>query len=85
MEENKELNMEEMDQASGGWEYQSDKYQTWLNGYNVKCPHCGSEDKDVVERKGASPSEVFFVCNNCVRSFVLRYDRLNKKIKLIAY
>ena len=85
MDENKELNMEELEQVTGGWEYQSEKYQTWLNGYNIQCPYCGNEDEDVVKKWAGSPSEVLFECNNCQKTFLLRYDRLNKKIKLITH
>ena len=84
MKENEKLNEKELEHVTGGWEYQSDKYQTWLNGYNVKCPYCGNEEKNVVEKRGGSPSEVFFFCENCQRSFFIRYDRLYKRIKVIT-
>lgn len=85
MSENKKLNSEELEQVTGGWVWQNDKYQTWLNGYNIKCPHCGNEEKDIVEKHGASPSEVFFECKNCGRSHILRWDRFHNTIKVITY
>lgn len=85
MKENNKLNPEEFEKVSGGWVYQSDKYQTWLNGYNIQCPYCGNEEKDVVQKHGGSSSEVYFICDNCERSFFIRYDMLNKKIKVITH
>ena len=74
--------MEEMGQVSGGWEFEG-KYQPWLNGYDIKCPYCGNASADVVKRIGASPSEVAFICEDCRKSFYLRWDRLYNKINLI--
>ena len=82
--ENQKLNDKDLEKVSGGWEWQNEKYQTWLNGYNVKCPYCGNEQKEVVERKAASPSEVLFRCNNCRKDFFLRWDRLYNKVKVIT-
>ena len=85
MNADKKLTEKELEQVSGGWEYQSDKYQTWLNGYNIQCPYCGNEEKDVVQKHGGSPSEVYFECDNCGRSFIYRWDRMYNKIKLITH
>ena len=80
--EKQELNMEEMGQVSGGWEFEG-KYQPWLNGYDIKCPYCGNTSADVVKRIGASSFEVAFICDACVKSFYLRWDSLNKKVYLV--
>ena len=50
------VDVNELEQVASGWEFQSDnKYHEWLNGYNIKCPYCGNEDKDIV-KKGCKPS-----------------------------
>ena len=86
MDEHKALDSKELEQVSGGWEFQSEnnKYHQWLNGYNVKCPYCGNESADVVKRIGASPSEVAFNCQNCHRFFYLRHDMLYNRVYLVT-
>ena len=67
--EKKELSMNELDQVSGGWEY--DGKLKWLKGYNVACPYCGSESEDVVRFRfiGNGGSGAHFRCENCTRPF----------------
>ena len=83
MSENKELNMEEMEQAAGGWEYNGEYHGffEWLNGYNIKCPYCGNESADIVHKLAASENEILFRCENCQKNFFLRYtwDKPNHK------
>ena len=83
MSEKQELNTEEMGRAAGGWEFRTEgKYHTWLNGYEIKCPHCGNASADVVKRIGASSFEVAFKCEACRKDFSLRWDQLNNKINV---
>ena len=84
MSDKQELNMEDMGQVAGGWEFHSDgRYHTWLDGYDVKCPYCGNASADVVKKSAASTSEVLFKCENCQKSFRLRWDRLYNKVVVI--
>lgn len=84
MSDRQELNMEDMGQVAGGWEFQSEgKYHTWLNGYDIKCPYCGNAKADVVKKIAASPSEVVFRCEDCRKDFYLRWDRLYNKVIVI--
>ena len=85
MSDKQELNVEDMGQVAGGWEFKSnnEKFNTWLNGYDIKCPYCGNTSADVVKRIGASSFEVAFICDACVKSFYLRWDSLNKKVYLV--
>ena len=79
------VDVNELEQVASGWEFQSDnKYHEWLNGYNIKCPYCGNEDKDVVEKKAASRHEILFRCQHCQRSFFLRDEMLYNRIKVIT-
>ncbi len=83
MSEKRELNTEETGRVNGGWEFQSNgKYHTWLNGYEIKCPHCGNASADVVKRIGASSFEVAFNCEACRKDFFLRWDQLNNKVNV---
>lgn len=84
MSDKQELNMEDMGQAAGGWEFHA-KGETlaWLNGYDVTCPYCGNASEDVVKKRGANPGEVQFWCENCQKSFRLRLDRLYNRIEVI--
>jgi hypothetical protein len=83
MSEKRELSTEETGRVNGGWEFQSNgKYHTWLNGYEIKCPHCGNASADVVKRIGASSFEVAFNCEACRKDFFLRWDQLNNKINV---
>lgn len=83
MSEKRELSTEEMGRAAGGWEFRTEgKYHTWLNGYEIKCPHCGNASPDVVKRIGASSFEVAFKCEACRKDFSLRWDQLNNKINV---
>ena len=55
MSEKQELNTEEMGRAAGGWEFRTEgKYHTWLNGYEIKCPHCGNASADVAKKIAAT-------------------------------
>ena len=84
MSNKQELNIEDMAQVAGGWKFQSEgKYLTWLNGYDVKCPYCGNASADVVKKSAARPSEVLFNCENCRKSFYLRWDRLYNKVVVV--
>ena len=71
--EKKELSMNELDQVSGGWEY--DGKLKWLKGYIVPCPYCGSESEDVVRFRfiGNGGSGAHFRCENCNRPFSYHY------------
>ncbi len=83
MRNKRELSTEETGRVNGGWEFQSNgKYHTWLNGYEIKCPHCGNASADVVKRIGASSFEVAFNCEACRKDFFLRWDQLNNKINV---
>ena len=84
MSDKQELNMEDMGKAVGGWEFHSEgKYLTWLNGYDIQCPYCGNASADVVKKIAASPSEVLFSCENCQKTFYLRWDRLYNKVIVV--
>ncbi len=83
MSEKRELSMEETGRVNGGWEFQTEgKYHTWLNGYEIKCPHCGNASADVVKRIGASSFEVAFICEAFRKDFSLRWDQLNNKVNV---
>ena len=71
MDEKKKLNPEELEQATGGWEYNG--FFEWLKGYNIKCPNCGNENADVVQKYAASTNEVLFKCAYCQQRFKLKY------------
>ena len=71
MDEKKNLSLEEMEQVSGGWEYNG--FFEWLNGYNIKCPKCGNDDPNVVQKYAASTNEVLFKCTRCQQRFKLKY------------
>lgn len=61
MSDKQELNMEDMSQAAGGWEFHAKGEKlAWLNGYDVTCPYCGNASEDVVKKRGANPGEVQF-------------------------
>ena len=84
MSDKQELNMEEMGQVAGGWEFHSDgKYHTWLNGYDIKCPYCNNASADVVKKIAARPSEVLFRCDACRKDFYLRWDRLYNQVIVV--
>ena len=69
----RELNQDEMETVSGGWEY--DGKREWLVGHNIECPYCGNGSRDVVVFKAAlGPSCAMFKCNNCDRSFSYHYQ-----------
>ena len=50
--------MDQMGQASGGWEFHSDQFLTWLNGYSIICPRCGNGSGDAVKKKGDEASKI---------------------------
>ena len=84
MSDERELNMDDMDQVAGGWEFHTEGEKlTWLNGYDVKCPYCGNASADVVKKSAANPSEVLFKCENCQKTFRLRWDRLYDRITVV--
>lgn len=67
----KELTMEEMGLAFGGWKY--DGEHEWLKGQNIACPYCHNGDKNVVEFQNLlGPSSAAFKCTQCSMSFSLQ-------------
>lgn len=84
MSDKQELNMEDIGQVAGGWEFHTEgKYHTWLNGYDVKCPYCGNASADVVKKRAASANEILFNCEACRKDFFLRWNRLYNKVDVI--
>ena len=84
MSDKQELNMEDMGQVDGGWEFHSEgKYHTWLNGYDVKCPYCANASADVVKRIAARSTEVVFRCEACRKDFYLRWNMLYNKVMVL--
>ena len=76
MDNKKELNPEEMAQASGGWTY--DGAADWLKGFEIACPYCGNSSRDVAQSAFmSSKSTVFFRCVSCKRQFI--YSTLSDK------
>ena len=70
--DNKELKANELEQVSGGWEYNGDV--EWLKGYNIKCPYCGAEDEETVQYCGRSKMLVGFRCAHCAKQFQYLYS-----------
>lgn len=69
----RELTSAEAAQVYGGWLY--DGHREWLQGYNIVCPYCQNERKDVVIFKAAlGPSCATFRCEHCRRSFSYHYQ-----------
>ena len=77
--EKKTLNQQEMEQASGGFEYTG--CLEWLNGHNIACPSCGNENKATLERRYTTGLHAYFTCRDCGQKF---YYTVGKGKKVIA-
>ena len=77
--EKKILSVNEMEQATGGFEYNG--CLEWLKGYNIVCPNCGCEDADSVKRRYATALHVYYTCENCGQKFFYTMG-LNNKVKV---
>ena len=70
----RELNKKEMEQVSGGWEY--DGKREWLLGHEISCPYCNSGSREVVVFKASlKATNATFRCENCNRTFRYTYQR----------
>ena len=83
--ENKEtekriLTEKEMEQASGGFEYQG--VLEWLKGYNIACPNCGNDSEDSISKRYATGLHIYYTCGHCGQNFYYTMG-LNKKIKVV--
>ena len=56
--ENKVLTEKEMEQATGGFEYQG--VLEWLNGYNIACPNCGNEEENSIKKRYATGLHIYY-------------------------
>ena len=72
----KELKPSEMEQISGGWEYDGDI--DWLKGINIQCPYCGAEGRETVQNHGRSKLTAGFKCSRCNNRF--QYINANGKV-----
>ena len=79
MSDMKKLDSHELEQVSGGWEF--DGPRDWLVGHDIVCPYCGNGRRDVVTFTGStSKSSAYFKCLDCKRMFI--YSHLRGKIEL---
>ena len=78
--EKKILNENEMEQATGGFEY--DGILEWLKGYNIVCPNCGNEDAGSLKRRYTTALHIYFTCEKCRQEFYLTLG-LNNKVKVV--
>ena len=78
--EKKVLNENEMEQVSGGFEYEG--VLEWLRGYDITCPACGNGDADSIKRRYATALHSYYTCVKCGQNFYCTMG-LNKKIKVV--
>ena len=77
--EKKILNEKEMEQVTGGFEYEG--VLEWLKGYCFACPNCGNEDADSIERRYATALHCYYTCRKCGQKFYYTMG-LNKKVRV---
>ena len=77
--EKKILNENEMEQATGGFEYEG--ALEWLRGYNIACPVCGNEDEGSTKRRYATGLHIYYTCGNCGQKFYYTQGP-NKKVRV---
>ena len=78
IDDKKELNVNEMEQISGGWVY--DGPVEWLKGTNIKCLYCGAEDEETVHYLGRSTMHICFECRNCHNT--VNYEYFNGRVRV---
>ena len=77
--EKKILNENEMEQVTGGFEYEG--ALEWPRGYNIACPTCGNEDKGSIKRRYATGLHIYYTCESCGQKFNYSLGP-NKKVKV---
>ena len=77
--EAKILTENEMEQASGGFEYNG--VLEWLRGYNIACPTCGNEEESSIKKRYATGLHIYYTCEKCGQKFYYTLGP-NKKVKV---
>ena len=77
--ETKILTENEMEQASGGFEYEG--VLEWLRGYHIACPTCGNEEESSITRRYATGLHIYYTCGKCGQKFYYTMSP-NKKVKV---
>ena len=76
----KTLSENEMEQATGGFEYEG--VLEWLRGTNIACPSCGNDSADSVTRRYATALHSYYTCGKCGQKFYYTMG-LNNKVKVV--
>jgi len=87
-EDFRELSLDDLEGVAGGFEFYSNSVtNNWMDGYEVRCPHCGNSEKDLIHQ-GATlhRNTTYFICNKCGKQFKCRvvkkdYDARNSQWK----
>ena len=68
MENRKELNLDEMANAAGGFQYERPKVR--LNDFEIRCPFCGAAEKGAQLLQGLQKESAgTYTCKKCGKAF----------------
>ncbi|MCR5538552.1 MAG: hypothetical protein K6F13_04700 [Lachnospiraceae bacterium] len=73
----RELSLDDLEDVAGGFTFESHSVtDNWMDGYEIKCPHCGNDAQELIH-KGATirRNTMYFICNKCGKSFHYRVDK----------